>query len=67
MRPVDFARLTMPTLVLAGHADQKFADLGRKMVDALPEGQLVLIPGAGHACHLIQPAVTAGIIDSWLG
>ena len=59
--------LTMPTLVLAGHADQKFADLGRKMVDALPEGQLVLIPGAGHACHLIQPAVTAGIIDSWLG
>ena len=60
-------QLSTPTLVVAGSTDAKFAALGRRMVDALPDGHLELIPGAGHACHLVRPAATASVIERWLG
>jgi 2-succinyl-6-hydroxy-2,4-cyclohexadiene-1-carboxylate synthase len=50
------ARLEMPVLVMAGELDTRFAALARRMTDAIgPNAELVLVPGAGHACHLERP------------
>ena len=63
----QLAGLTIPTLVIAGEDDQKYSALGRRMVDLLPDGRLVLIAGAGHACHLTRPSDTAAVVEGWLG
>lgn len=48
--------LDVPTLVLAGSADPKFAELARRLASAIgANAQLALLPGAGHAAHLEQP------------
>jgi 2-succinyl-6-hydroxy-2,4-cyclohexadiene-1-carboxylate synthase len=40
--------LTMPATVLVGERDAKFVALGERLVAALPGGELVVVPGAGH-------------------
>jgi 2-succinyl-6-hydroxy-2,4-cyclohexadiene-1-carboxylate synthase len=60
-------RLEMPVLVLAGAADLRFATLGQRLVRALPDGVLSLVPGAGHAAHLEQPTSTARLVTHFLG
>jgi 2-succinyl-6-hydroxy-2,4-cyclohexadiene-1-carboxylate synthase len=40
--------LTMPAKVLAGAADSKFVALGERLAAALPNGELVVVEGAGH-------------------
>jgi pimeloyl-ACP methyl ester carboxylesterase len=62
----DLARLEMPVLVVAGAADIRFVALGARIARALPAGVLSLVPGAGHAAHLQQPAVTASIVEKFL-
>jgi len=62
----DLAHLEMPVLVVAGAADIRFVALGARIVRALPAGALSLVPGAGHAAHLQQPAVTASIVEQFL-
>ena len=45
--------LTMPTLVVAGDLDTAYTDIGRRMAATIGDNaELVLIPSAGHACHL---------------
>jgi 2-succinyl-6-hydroxy-2,4-cyclohexadiene-1-carboxylate synthase len=57
----------VPTLIIAGERDQKYAAIAARLRDSIGGGaQLILLPGAGHACHLEQPdrfvdAVTAFI------
>ena len=51
------AELTMPALVV--HGDQDLAisiDTARWFADALPDGELVVVEGAGHAANLTHPA-----------
>jgi 2-succinyl-6-hydroxy-2,4-cyclohexadiene-1-carboxylate synthase len=49
-------QLDMPVLVIAGERDEKFAKIGRRLAGAIgSNAELVLIPGAGHACHLERP------------
>lgn len=48
--------LAVPVLLLAGELDTKFAQLAREMDCLMPRSRVVLIPGAGHAAHLEQPA-----------
>jgi 2-succinyl-6-hydroxy-2,4-cyclohexadiene-1-carboxylate synthase len=45
-----------PTLVITGADDAKYRKVGREMAEALPAASLVVIPDAGHAVHLEQPA-----------
>jgi 2-succinyl-6-hydroxy-2,4-cyclohexadiene-1-carboxylate synthase len=48
--------LTMPVLVVAGELDTRYATVGRRLVSAMgANAELVLIPSAGHACHLERP------------
>jgi 2-succinyl-6-hydroxy-2,4-cyclohexadiene-1-carboxylate synthase len=55
-----------PVLVLVGEHDHKFTELGRRLVDALPHAELVVVPDAGHSVHLEQPAATVDALSSWL-
>jgi 2-succinyl-6-hydroxy-2,4-cyclohexadiene-1-carboxylate synthase len=58
--------LTMPVLVLAGATDPRYQALGARLAAEVAHGTFSIIPGAGHAAHLEQPAVTAAIVRSWL-
>lgn len=59
--------LAMPVLVVAGEADAKFAALGRRAAAAIgPNAELVLIPGAGHACHLERPDQFCRVLAEFL-
>ncbi len=50
------AGLDMPVLVVAGELDEAFAAAGRRLAaPSAPTPTLVLLPGAGHACHLERP------------
>ena len=47
------SELAMPALVVAGDLDVTYVDIGRRMAGRIGDNaELVLIPGAGHACHL---------------
>jgi 2-succinyl-6-hydroxy-2,4-cyclohexadiene-1-carboxylate synthase len=52
------AELSMPVSVLVGERDRKFRALGRRMVDRLADGTLLVLDG-GHALALENPAAVA--------
>ena len=54
----------MPSLMLAGERDQKFAGIAREMARAARNARTVIVPGAGHAAHLEAPAFVAGALLS---
>lgn len=60
MRPLwdRLAELTMPVTVVVGERDRKFVALGRRTVELLPAGELVVVPG-GHGLPLESPAAIA--------
>jgi 2-succinyl-6-hydroxy-2,4-cyclohexadiene-1-carboxylate synthase len=61
------AALAMPVLVLAGERDERFAALGERLVGAIGDNAtLALVPGAGHAAHLEQPAAFLAVLRPWL-
>lgn len=41
--------LTMPALVIVGEHDQPFVQPSRRMAEALPQGELVVVPNAAHS------------------
>ncbi len=59
--------LDMPVLVMAGERDIRFADIARRMVDAIgPNATVALVPDAGHACHLERPGAAAIVVEDFL-
>jgi 2-succinyl-6-hydroxy-2,4-cyclohexadiene-1-carboxylate synthase len=61
------AELAMPVLVVAGERDTKFSRLGHQTVAAIGgHARLVLIPGAGHACHLERPDAFCSVLSEFL-
>lgn len=57
------AELTMPVTVVVGARDHKFQALGRRMADALADGELVVLPG-GHRLPLENPRALAQALIS---
>lgn len=47
--------ILIPTLIIVGELDSKFVRIGQQMAAALPESELLIVPGAGHNVHLEQP------------
>ena len=43
-------------MLIAGGLDLKFAQIAARMTEAMPNAQLEIVAGAGHAVHLEQPA-----------
>jgi pimeloyl-ACP methyl ester carboxylesterase len=54
----DLPGLAVPTLVIHGEDDQLIPPAeAQAMAAAIPEAELVIVPGAGHMVNLEQPAV----------
>jgi len=55
--------LSMPVLIIAGERDDKFRAIGEAMAAAIgANARFAVIEGAGHACHLENPAATVAAI-----
>jgi pimeloyl-ACP methyl ester carboxylesterase len=65
VRPVlwpALAKLPCPTLVIWGSDSDVLSEAqARRMAETLPRGELVTVPGVGHAPALIEPAARAAI------
>ena len=63
MEPVwdRLGELTMPATVVVGERDAKFREIGERLAAALPDAELVVVPGAGHAVHLEAPEAVAAV------
>lgn len=63
--------IAVPVLLVAGTLDQPYVAHARAMQNVLKRAQLSVVPGAGHAVHLEQPAafasLVAGFLDSFAG
>jgi pimeloyl-ACP methyl ester carboxylesterase len=56
------AQLACPTLVVWGTTSDVLSEAqARRMVETLPKGELLEIPGVGHAPSLVEPASLAGL------
>jgi 2-succinyl-6-hydroxy-2,4-cyclohexadiene-1-carboxylate synthase len=58
--------LTMPTLLLAGDLDHRYASLAREMAPHLTQAEVQIISDAGHAAHLEQPKAFGEIVERFL-
>ena len=58
--------LRAPLLALAGADDVRFALAAERLATAAPAAVFSLVPGAGHAAHLAQPELCAGIVRRFL-
>ena len=61
-------RITAPVLLVRGaESDVLSVDVAKRMIDALPDGRLVEIPGAGHSVPAEQPEAFARAVRPFLG
>lgn len=62
------AKVTSPTLVIHGVADQIVGyQAGVEIHEAIPHSSMLLIDGAGHAPHGRDPAILNGVIRDFVG
>jgi pimeloyl-ACP methyl ester carboxylesterase len=54
--------VAMPVSLVVGERDEKFRTIAARMASALPQADLAVAPGAGHAVHLEAPVVVAQTI-----
>lgn len=52
----------MPVALVVGERDEKFRAIAERMASALRAGELIVVPGAGHAVHLEAPEAVAAVI-----
>jgi 2-succinyl-6-hydroxy-2,4-cyclohexadiene-1-carboxylate synthase len=63
----DLGRIDQPMLVLAGAGDAKFTAIGRRMVETIgANARFAVVPDAGHAAHLEQPAAFLALVRAFL-
>ncbi len=62
----DVARIQQPVLVIAGDDDLVTLAHTVSLYEALPNGQLAVVPGASHGVPLEQPALLASLILPFL-
>ncbi len=60
--------VTAPVLVVAGEEDVTFpVDETRRMADAIPDAQFVVLPGTAHLAALEAPGRVNALIEEFLG
>jgi pimeloyl-ACP methyl ester carboxylesterase len=57
----------VPTLVVVGERDRAFLGGCRYLADKIPDARLVVVPDAGHAPNVSQPAVFDAELARFLG
>ena len=68
VQPSLYAKLSVlyiPVLLIAGELDTKFTAIARHTARALPQAQLRILSGAGHAVHLERPAEFASLVGDF--
>ena len=56
--------INVPTLLIAGALDTKYAGIARQMEQSMPDARALIVPEAGHAVHLEQPdAFASAVLD----
>jgi 3-oxoadipate enol-lactonase len=64
---VDVRRIAVPTLVICGEKDAlKPVARSREMAERIPNAELVIVPGAGHAVVIERPEEVSTAIESFL-
>jgi 2-succinyl-6-hydroxy-2,4-cyclohexadiene-1-carboxylate synthase len=62
----DLAALPMPVLLVAGALDEKFAAIAARMAASIPDAEVAIVDGAGHAVHLERPDDVLAVLRRWL-
>lgn len=62
----ELARVRVPVLLVAGALDGRFVELARELARLLPQAEVCVIPDAGHAVHVEQPAAFASVASDFL-
>jgi 2-succinyl-6-hydroxy-2,4-cyclohexadiene-1-carboxylate synthase len=57
--------LAMPATVVAGARDARFVAAGERLAAGLPEGELVVVPEAGHGLPREAPGPIAHVLARW--
>ena len=58
----QLARITVPTLLVAGAEDERYVAFARRMHASIPDSVIAFVPGAGHAAHLERPDAVAALL-----
>jgi 2-succinyl-6-hydroxy-2,4-cyclohexadiene-1-carboxylate synthase len=59
-------RLDVPGLLLAGELDTRFVAIAHDLAGRLPRAEVAIVPDAGHAAHVEQPATFQRIVFDFL-
>jgi 2-succinyl-6-hydroxy-2,4-cyclohexadiene-1-carboxylate synthase len=54
--------LDLPVTLIVGERDEKFRAIAERMRERLPNAELTIVPGAGHAAQLERPELVAAAI-----
>jgi 2-succinyl-6-hydroxy-2,4-cyclohexadiene-1-carboxylate synthase len=60
------ASLDVPSLFIAGALDERYAAMAPRLTATVPGAEQRIVPDAGHAVHLEQPAAFAAIVGDFL-
>jgi 2-succinyl-6-hydroxy-2,4-cyclohexadiene-1-carboxylate synthase len=58
--------LAMPVLIIAGELDAPYAAAAVRLGREIPDSEVVIVGGAGHACHLERPDDVVAALSAWL-
>ena len=64
--PMKLGSIACPTLVIHGEHDPVPVASSTAIADAIPQGQLVVIPGSNHYGFLESPATVAAPVEAFL-
>jgi 2-succinyl-6-hydroxy-2,4-cyclohexadiene-1-carboxylate synthase len=59
-------RVDVPVLLVAGELDRKFVALAHDLAGRLPQAELCVLAGSGHAAHLEQPEAFVHAVQDFL-
>lgn len=62
----QIARLTLPTLIVAGDEDEACLEPDLMLKRAIATSALVFLPRTGHMCNLEEPALFNALVESFL-
>lgn len=66
-RALDLHRIAAPTLVIHGERDVLVPVANaHRLAAGIPDAELQIVPGAGHAVELERPGETLAIVREWL-
>jgi len=63
----ELGKIIAPTLVMVGDEDVSTPKaLADRIVGAIPQAKLIVVPGAGHSSTVEQPAIVTAAIGAFL-